>query len=100
MLIGWERAATAALSSQGADKQGNLVDTGKQRRFCKLKSGKRKLSRKTGNLFEWVDIIIWCGFLFHVFFSTKVLPEPNLQEKVEEGFTPFFPLLSTVPNKH
>ena len=38
-------------------------------RFCKLKSGKLK-RRKNANLFERVCTIIWCGFLFHISFST------------------------------
>ena len=38
-------------------------------RFCKLKSGKLK-RRRNANLFERVCTIIWCGFLFHIPFST------------------------------
>ena len=47
-------------------KVGNICEPNK---FCRLKSGKLK-RRKNENLFERVCTIIWCGFLFRIFFST------------------------------
>lgn len=59
--------------------QGYKISCGHEQtiEFRKLKSGKLR-RRKNENLFERVRTSLWCGFLFHIFFSTG-LPEPNLR---------------------